>query len=143
VGGELRQLPHPQVRFGGAVGRPGRQPERGRLFPPQRHALRVAPPRGSGREVRLSEREPDRPALARAGGLIRKVERGDHFWRAECRNWSKSFIELWAPEGNWRATTKIPGGKDGGGPAKRLEDGRVRFELPAGAGKWLEIRFEY
>jgi hypothetical protein len=80
--------------------------------------------------------------LARAGGLIRKVERGDRFWRAECRNWSKSFIELWAPEGNWRATAKVPGGKDGGGPAKRLEDGRVRFELPAGAGKWLEIRFK-
>ncbi|MDR1535568.1 MAG: hypothetical protein LBU64_10825 [Planctomycetota bacterium] len=97
---------------------------------------------GDRAEVRLSERESDRPALARASGLIRKVERGERFWQAECRNWSKGFIELWAPEGRGRATVKIPGGGESAVAGERLDDGRVRFELPAGAGKWLEIRFK-
>jgi hypothetical protein len=97
---------------------------------------------GERAEIRLTPEMPSKPCLARASGLIRNVEAKGDRWRAECRSWSRGFVELWAPGGKWRASATIPGGRKISGKPRRLDDGRLRFEFPGGAGEWINIVFE-
>jgi hypothetical protein len=97
---------------------------------------------GKRAEIRLTERHSDMPSLARASGLVRNVESGTDYWRAECRSWSRGFVELRASDEGWRATATIPGGKETAGEPRRLDDGCLRFEFPGGAGKWVDVVFE-
>ncbi len=105
-------------------------------------SLYVALIPGERAEIRLASGRPAAPCLAGSSGMLRGIEAGDGAWRAEIRVWGPGFIELWAPEGEWKATADYGNGKKVEGGADRLPDGRVRFAFPDAAGQWVGVRFE-
>jgi len=128
---------------------------------------------GERAEVRFTEdARLEAPCLARASGMLSGVKRAPGRWEGRIRTWGPGFIELWAPEGEWRVLACLPNG--GGtlqgtmtplpesgdtseetearlpegvfslqGMAARLPDGRVRFDLPDAGGEEIEVTFEH
>lgn len=97
---------------------------------------------GKRAEIRLADGAVGAPCLAGASGLLKDIAREQTKWRGLIRAWGPGFIELWAPMGTWRAVATGPDGVKSEGEAKRLPDGRLRFEFPGASGQWMEVRFE-
>ncbi|MCL2000364.1 MAG: hypothetical protein FWG74_02935 [Planctomycetes bacterium] len=105
-------------------------------------SLYVALIPGDRAEIRLGDREDDSPCLAGSSGMLRNIERRNTSWKAEIRVWGQGFVDLWAPEGEWRVEAGYPGGKTVRGKAERFDDGRIRFPLSDAAGQWVGVHFE-
>lgn len=105
-------------------------------------ALYVSLLPGDRAEVRFTDSAPTAPCLARSSGMLEDIVSGPRSWSAKTRVWGEGFIELWAPNGNWKMIAQYPGGNKVESEAERFSDGRIRFFLPDAHGQQVEVHIE-
>lgn len=107
-------------------------------------ALYVSLLPGAEADIRFAKGDaaPEAPCLARATGMLERIESGPLFWRADVVQWGPGFVELWAPGGEWKYRIEHPDGAREEGWAQRLADGRVRCPLADAGGRLMRVRFE-